>query len=146
MRNGLYAELIGQLLAPRNGVITAPFGHGQIAAVARQDLAEAFAVGARAPSAHVGKTYNMVGETTITGQRVADRLRAEYRPGTLEDLRASLNGSQLSAFQPSMLLSIHSAAAHGFLADTTTDIHEVLSRRPVDPLKVAAYVAGAVGR
>lgn len=34
LRNGLYAELIGQLLAPRERVISAPFGQGGVAAAA----------------------------------------------------------------------------------------------------------------
>ncbi|MGW2548302.1 NAD(P)H-binding protein [Kitasatospora sp. NPDC001574] len=42
LRNGLYAELLGALAAPdRHGVITAPLGDGRLAAVAREDLAEA---------------------------------------------------------------------------------------------------------
>ncbi|MHA7298673.1 Rossmann-fold NAD(P)-binding domain-containing protein [Pseudarthrobacter sp. MDT3-1] len=123
MRNGLYAELIGQLLTPRDGVITAPFGHGGVAAVARQDLAEAASIVAQNPEPHSGRTYNLVGKRVITGQDVADRLGSAYRPGTMEDLRQSLNTAGLLPFQPSMLLSIHTAAAHGFLDGTNTDYH-----------------------
>ncbi|OMQ14371.1 hypothetical protein A7K94_0217125 [Modestobacter sp. VKM Ac-2676] len=44
LRNGLYAELFGQLASPLDGAVTAPFGDGALAAVARDDLAEAAAV------------------------------------------------------------------------------------------------------
>jgi NAD(P)H dehydrogenase (quinone) len=103
LRNGLYAELIGHLLAPQNGVITAPFGSGGVAAVARQDLAEAAAIVASDPNVHSGKTYNLVGNQVITGRAVADRLGVHYRPGTLGELRRSLDAAELLPFQPAML-------------------------------------------
>lgn len=40
-----------------------------------------------------------------------------------------------------MLLSIHTAAAHGFLDGTNTDITHILGRELVDPLTVAAAAA-----
>ncbi|MCO4239717.1 NAD(P)H-binding protein [Pseudarthrobacter raffinosi] len=141
LRNGLYAELIGQLLTPREGVITAPFGRGGVAAVARQDLAEAASIVAQNPRLHSGRTYNLVGNRAITAQDVADELGVTYRPGTMEDLRQSLDAAALLPFQPSMLLSIHSAAAHGFLEGTATDVARLLGREPRDPLTVAAAAA-----
>lgn len=50
------------------GVISAPFGQGGVAAVARDDLAEAAAIIARNPEKHQDKTYDLVGTTVITGQ------------------------------------------------------------------------------
>jgi NAD(P)H dehydrogenase (quinone) len=143
LRNGLYAELIGQLLTPRGGVISAPFGQGGVAAVARNDLAEAAALIARNSEKHHGKTYNLVGKTVITAQDVADTLGAEYRPGKLTDLRQTLDCAELLPFQPPMLLSIHSAASHGFLEETATDISGILGRDPLDPLDIAVAAATA---
>lgn len=143
LRNGLYAELIGQLLAPQEGVISAPFGGGGVAAVARNDLAEAAAIIARHPEKHQEKIYNLVGCTVVTAQDLADLLGAEYRPGNLTELRQSLDGAALLPFQPPMLLSIHSAASHGFLDKTGTDITEILGREPLDPLHIAAVAATA---
>lgn len=141
LRNGLYAELIGQLLTPRDGVISAPFGQGGVAAVAREDLAEAAAIIARTPDKHQGKIYNLVGNRAITAQDLADTLGADYRPGTLTELRDALDSAALLPFQPAMLLSIHSAASHGFLAETGTDITDILGREPRNPLHVAAAAA-----
>ena len=141
LRNGLYAELVGQLLTPSDGVITAPFGDGGVAAVARQDLAEAAAAIAQAPEQHRSRTYNLVGATAITGQDMARRTGADYRPGTLADLRAALDAARLLPFQPSMIVSIHSAASHGFLGGTDTDITALLGRRPLDPLEIAVAAA-----
>lgn len=141
LRNGLYAELIGQLLAPRDGVITAPFGAGGVAAVARQDLSEAAAIIAQAPEKHRQRIYNLVGSTVITGQDVARQMGADYRPGTLAGLRNVLDSAGLLPFQPAMLISIHSAASHGFLECTDSDIAEILGRPPLDPLTVAVAAA-----
>ncbi|WP_459792669.1 NAD(P)H-binding protein [Arthrobacter sp. AD-310] len=95
LRNGLYAELIGQLLTPQEGVISAPFGQGGVAAVARDDLAEAAAIIAQSPERHQGKTYDLVGNTVITAKELADTLGAEYRPGKLKELRRALNSADL---------------------------------------------------
>lgn len=144
LRNGLYAELIGQLLAPREGVISAPFGQGGVAAVARNDLAEAAAIIARNPEKHQGRTYNLVGDKVMTAQDFADELGAEYRPGKLGELRQALDSAALLPFQPSMLLSIHSAASHGFLERTDTEISDILGREPLNPLDIAVAVARPV--
>lgn len=143
LRNGLYAELIGQLLTPHEGVISAPFGQGGIAAVARQDLAETAAIIARNPEMHQGKTYNLVGKTVITGQNIADTLGAKYRPGKLNELRQVLDSAAMLPFQPPMLLSIHSAASHGFLEETGTDVADILGREPLNALHIAAAAATA---
>lgn len=143
LRNGLYAELIGLLLTPQEGVISAPFGQGGVAAVARDDLAEAAAIIARSPEKHQDKTYDLVGNTVIRAQDLADTLGAEYRPGNLTELRRALNSAALLPFQPSMLLSIHSAASHGFLEETGTDIADILGREPLNPLDIAVAAATA---
>lgn len=143
LRNGLYAELIGQLLTPQEGVISTPFGQGGVAAVARNDLAEAAAIIARNPEKHRGRTYDLVGNTVITGQDLADMLGAEYRPGKLTELRRVLNSAGLLPFQPSMLLSIYSAASHGFLEETGKDIADILGREPLNPLEIAVTAATA---
>lgn len=143
LRNGLYAELIGQLLTPQEGVISAPFGQGGVAAVARDDLAEAAAIIARSPEEHQSKTYDLVGNTVITARDVAGRLGAEYRPGKLTELRQALNSADLLPFQPAMLVSIHSAASHGFLEETGTDIAAILGRKPVNALEIAVAAATA---
>ncbi|MBT2532938.1 NmrA family NAD(P)-binding protein [Arthrobacter sp. ISL-48] len=145
LRNGLYAELIGQLLTPVDGVITAPFGNRGVAAIPRQDLAEAAANIALAPKKHAGQVYNLPGTRAITAKQVADRLGTDYRPQTMAGLRSSLDAAGLLPFQPDMLMSIHSAASYGFLEDTTDTITSLLNRAPLDPLIIAANSARQVG-
>ncbi len=134
LRNGLYAELIAHLLTPTAGVITAPFGSGGIAAVARDDLALAAATVATTPGEHVGRVYDLVGHTSVTAADVAHRLGIDYQPLSLEYLRASLAEAGLQPFQPSMLLSIHSAIAGGFLSSTHHQLGTLIGREPQSPL------------
>ncbi|MBT2548965.1 NmrA family NAD(P)-binding protein [Arthrobacter sp. ISL-65] len=141
LRNGLYAELIGQLLTPDEGVITAPLGNRGVAAIARQDLAEAAANIALAPQKHAGRIYNLAAMRAISAQQVADQVGANYQPGTLSELRKSLAAADLLPFQPDMLVSIHSAASFGFLESTTDTIASLLNRAPLDPLQIAANSA-----
>ncbi|WP_194444430.1 NAD(P)H-binding protein, partial [Streptomyces calidiresistens] len=86
LRNGLYVELLAALAAPDGeGRITLPLGEGRLAAVSREELAEAAArvvvevheaVGAPAApgtrSPHAGRVYELVGPEAIGGREVAD--------------------------------------------------------------------------
>ena len=140
LRNGLYAELFGQLNAPVEGVVRAPFGDGALAAVARADLAEVAATVAADPSAHRERTYELVGTTTVDAAGLAAELGAVYSPTSLGQRRAELAVAGLLPFQPAMLMSIYSAVSAGFLAGTGGDLTDLLTGppRPTSPIAVAA--------
>lgn len=140
LRNGLYAELIGALVAPRDGRITAPFGTGGISAVARADLAQAAARILGDPSVHAGRCYELSGTAAFAIPRLADRLGVPYQPTTLEAHRATLSGLPMLPFQPPMLMSICSAAAAGFLETEVTDL-AALVPEPQDALAIACEEA-----
>lgn len=133
LRNGLYAELFGSLLAPSEGVITAPFGFGAVAVVTRADLAEAAGNVASEPDRHINRVYDLVGARAITADQIATAAGLVYQPASLGSHRAALNESGLLPFQPAMLLSIYSSVAHGILSRTTTDLGDLLGRSPSDP-------------
>ncbi|MEU4779348.1 NAD(P)H-binding protein [Micromonospora sp. NPDC023633] len=143
LRNGLYAELFGQLAAPVGGAVTAPFGTGALAAVARQDLADAAVRVAADPAAHRGRTYELTGPVALTAAGLAAELGVPYRPVSLGERRSALAGPGLLPFQPAMLMSIYSATAAGFLAQTHGDLARLLSRPPRDPMPAAVAAAGA---
>lgn len=143
LRNGLYAELFGQLAAPVGGAVTAPFGTGAVAAVARQDLADAAVRVAADPAAHRDRTYELTGPVAFTAAGLAAELGVPYHPVSLGERRAALVGPDLLPFQPAMLMSIYSATAAGFLAETRDDLAGLLSRPPRDPVPVAVAAAGA---
>jgi len=141
LRNGLYAELLGQLTAPVGGVVTAPFGTGGLAAVARRDLADVAVEVAADPEAHRNRTYELTGPVAVTAGEVAAALGVPYRPVSLARRRAELAGVDgLLPFQPAMLMSIYSATSAGFLAGTRGDLRSLLPQppRPAVPVAVAA--------
>ncbi|WP_254069295.1 NmrA family transcriptional regulator [Herbiconiux sp. VKM Ac-2851] len=140
LRNGLYAELFGSLLPWSGPELTSAFGGGALAAVTRDDLAEAAAIVATAPGAHAGRSYDLVGQP-ITARQVAERLGATLSDIGLAERRVQLDGAGLKPFQPAMLMSIHTAVAHGFLGRTGPDLAELLGREPADTLAVAALAA-----
>ncbi|MBM7412128.1 NAD(P)H dehydrogenase (quinone) [Clavibacter michiganensis] len=143
LRNGLYAELFGALLTWRGSRLESAFGDGALAAVARGDLAEAAAVVARAPRDHAGRRYDLVGPA-ITAAEVAERVGAPLDRIDLAARRASYADAGMKPFQPAMLMSIHTAVRHGFLAGSSGDLVMLLGRAPADGVQVAAEVATAL--
>lgn len=61
LRNGLYAELIGSLATPVDGVIRTPFGNEIISSVAREDLADAAVTILSDPKSHINIIYDWLG-------------------------------------------------------------------------------------
>jgi NAD(P)H dehydrogenase (quinone) len=138
LRNGLYAELFGALLTWTPGGLESAFGDGALAAVARADLAAAAAIVASNPTAHVAKTYDLVGDP-ITAGDVAHRTigLSEYRARLLAD-------DALLPFQPAMLASIATSVRHGFLSTHSPDLVKLLDRPLSDAPAVAADTAAAM--
>lgn len=144
LRNGLYAELVGALAAPRDGRISAPFGDRGISAVARADLAAAAVSVLKDPEGHAGKVYELSGAAAFTAAELARRLGVPYLPSSLGAERERLRTQPLLPFQAPMIMSIHSAAMAGFLEADGSDL-KTLVARPRDALPVAAAIAGGVG-
>ncbi|ARF71074.1 NAD(P)H-binding protein [Streptomyces sp. NPDC012600] len=144
LRNGLYAELFGALLAWTPDGVESAFGDGALAAVARADLAAAAAVVAGDRTAHVGRVYELVG-TPITADGVAERLRVAHRTIGLGEYRARLLADDtLLPFQPPMLASIATSVRHGLLGGSGPDLAGLLDRPLTDALTVASATAAAM--
>jgi NAD(P)H dehydrogenase (quinone) len=142
LRNGLYADLFGSLLGWSGNRLTSAFGDGALAAVRRDDLAEAAAVVAEAPHRHAGRIYDLVG-TPVTAAEVAERLGVPLVDVTLDRRRQELDRAGSKPFQPAMLMSIHTSVRHGFLDNPGPDLGHLLGREPGDALAVAAAAAEA---
>ncbi|SCX31378.1 Quinone oxidoreductase 2 [Agrobacterium sp. DSM 25558] len=136
LRNGLYAELIGMLAAPRDGRITIPLGRTPIAAVARTDLAEAALKVLSAPEDHAGITYELSGTRPFSAPQLAQRLAVTYEPSSFSAERERLSALPLLPFQAPMLMSIASAATGGFFRSGATDLQKLVPQ-PLDALSVA---------
>lgn len=144
LRNGLYAELFGGLLMWAGSGVESAFGDGALAAVAREDLADAAAIVAANPTRHSGRVHDLVG-TPITAGQVADRLGVPHRAVSLAEYRRRLLDETpgLLPFQPPMLASIATGIRHGFLDGTAPDLTELLDRPARDPLATAVAAASA---
>ncbi|MFF7025574.1 NmrA family NAD(P)-binding protein [Streptomyces klenkii] len=144
LRNGLYAELFGGLLMWAGNGVESAFGDGALAAVAREDLADAAAIIAANPARHSGRVYDLVG-TPITAEQVADELGVSHRTIGLDEYRRRLLDETpgLLPFQPPMLASIATGIRHRFLDGTTPDLADLLGRPARDPLASAVAAASA---
>lgn len=140
LRNGLYADLFGGLLSWNGARLASTFDGGALAAVTREDLAEAAAVVAMTPSDHARHIYDLVGPP-ITAADIARHLDVSLDETPLTTRRAMLDRSGLKPFQSAMLMSIYTAVRHGFLAETTADLPTLLGRTPADTVSVAAAAA-----
>lgn len=147
LRNGLYAELFGGLLMWAGDGVESAFGNGALAAVVREDLADAAAAVAANPARHGGRVHDLVG-TPITVSQVADRLGVPHRTIGLGEYRRRLLDETpgLLPFQPPMLASIATGIRHGFLDGTAPDLTELLGRPARDPLDAAVAAASAARR
>jgi len=140
LRNGLYAELIGLLAAPRAGRISTPLGIAPISAVARTDLAEAALKVISAPEVHTSATYELSGINAFSLPELALRMEVPYEPSSLSAERERLAALPLLPFQPPMLMSISSAAMAGLLYCETSDLQKLIAQ-PRDALSVACEFA-----
>lgn len=140
LRNGLYAELIGELSRPHNGRITAPFGDANISAVAREDLAEAAVAVLKDTNAHINKVYELSGGSPFSLPDIAEHLSINYEPISLSDERSRLDDLQLFPFQAPMIMSIYASAIAGFLQAEKSDLTKLVPQ-PRDALSIACLAA-----
>ncbi|MDQ0955321.1 NAD(P)H dehydrogenase (quinone) [Streptomyces phaeochromogenes] len=144
LRNGLYAEFLAAIAAPGpDGTIRAPLGEGRLAAVAREDLAEAAARVVSAPQQHAGHTYELVGEEALGGTELAAAVGGSYEPGSLARARDTITAAgEALPYQVPMLVGTYSAIAAGFLDGTDIEhnaLRGLLVREPRSALE--AYAA-----
>jgi NAD(P)H dehydrogenase (quinone) len=149
LRNGLYAELLAQAAAHAvaTGVLALPFGEGRIAAVAREDLAEAAArvaaeVDERVENDHRGRVYDLVGSEGIGGEELAAALSAKhgtaiaYVPLPLGDFRAGLAAAGLPPFQVAHTMSVFANVNAGFMGGTESELAGLIAGAPRRAIEV----------
>ena len=151
LRNGLYTEVpvglaaAGVAEAAATGVFAAPFGPGRLPVVAKQDLADAAVrvaaesdrdLAAGRPSRHADRVYELEGDTAIGGADIAQALAealgrpVAYRPASLTETRAALDGSGLEAYQITHALSLFSNVIAGRAEATRSDLPQLLDAAP----------------
>ena len=143
LRNNFYLDFL-PLLAGEDGVIRGPAGDGELAAVARADIARSAVTVLRDPALHVGRSYDLTGPDDISLETAAEILTAgtgrtiTFHNETLEEAHASRGSYGAPPWQVDAWVSTYTAIAAGELAGPTSAVHELTGR---EPLGVAQFLA-----
>jgi len=127
LRDSLYADFLPDM-AGAEGVIRGPAGDGRVAAVARDDIAEAAAAVLTDPARHAGVTYHLTGPQALTLHEAAAILSQAtgrtitYHPETLDEAYRSRAGYGAPGWQVDAWVSTYTAIAAGELAGVTDDV------------------------
>ncbi len=138
LRDNLYSDFLPSMVG-EDGVIRGPAGHGRVAAVAQDDIAEVAAAVLTSPAAHVGTTYELTGPQPLTLDEVAATISAvtgravTYRPETVEEAHASRAGFGAPDWQVDAWVSTYTAIAAGELA-TVSDAIPTITGHPATSL------------
>jgi NAD(P)H dehydrogenase (quinone) len=135
LRSSLYLDFMPFFAGPER-LIRGPAGEGRVAAVSRDDLADAHAAVLADPERHSGKTYELTGSELLTMSEVASRLSAytglEFRfvNETIEEAWASRRPSGAPEWMIAAWVTTYVAIADGSLAVRTDAIERLTGHRP----------------
>jgi NAD(P)H dehydrogenase (quinone) len=142
LRDSMYLDFLPDL-ATSDGVIAGPAGHGRLAAVARDDVADA-AVAVLTGDEHDGQTYELTGPEALTLAEVAEQLseaagrQVEFRNETLSEAYASRAHHGAPDFEIDGWVTSYAAIATGEM-DVATDAVPQLTGHPA--LSLREYLA-----
>jgi uncharacterized protein YbjT (DUF2867 family) len=132
-RMNLYMDFI-PTMADEDGVIRGPAGTGRLAAVLRDDIAEAVAVVLSEPGRHDGRSYDLTGPEAFTLAEAAEEMsRAwgrhfEFVDETLEEARASRAVFGAPDWEVEAWISSYVAIARGELSTVSDDFAQLVGR------------------
>lgn len=135
LRDSFYLDFL-PLFADPTGTISGPAGDGRVAAVARDDVADAAAAVLRDPEAHAGATYALTGPEAISFAGAAERMtRALGRPfsfvdQTLAEAYASRRPLSTEQWQLDAWVSTYTAIGTGRFARITDDVARLAGHAP----------------
>lgn len=135
LRDNLYSDLL-PFFADTGGAIRGPAAGGQVAAVARSDVAAVGAELLRDPAAHADQVYTLTGPEALTMSEVAERAGAHLgRPLRFENQTVAQAHDQRAADYPGTpqwqldaWVSTYTAIADGSLAQVTDHVEQLLGR------------------
>ena len=142
-RMNLYMDFIPSM-AGEDGVIRGPAGDGRLAAVLREDVAEAVAAVLAEPGRHEGRAYGLTGPSAFSLADAAREMsrawgrRIEYVDETLDEARASRASFGAPDWEVEAWISSYVAIARGELEAVSGDF-ERLTGHP--PTSLAEYVS-----
>jgi NAD(P)H dehydrogenase (quinone) len=133
-RMNLYMDFIPSM-AGADGVIRGPAGEGRLAAILRDDIAEAVAV-VLTSSGHEGQAYDLTGPEAFTLTEAAAEMsrasgrRFEFVDETLEEARASRAVFGAPDWEVEAWISSYVAIARGELEQVSGDFSLLTGRAP----------------
>ena len=134
LRDNLYADFMPALVG-EDGIIRGPAGHGRVAAVTQDDIADAATAVLLDPASHAGATYSLTGPEALSLDDVAAILTTHlhrpvtYHQETIEEAYASRASYGAPPWQVDAWVSTYTAIANGELADVTDDIPRLTGHR-----------------
>jgi NAD(P)H dehydrogenase (quinone) len=143
LRDNLYIDFL-PLMAGADGVIRGPAGDGRVAAVARDDIADA-AVAVLLGDSGGGRGYDMTGPEALTLAEVAEELSGvagrpiAYQEETIEEAYASRASYGAPDWEVDGWVSTYTAIANGDLERVSGDL-EAVAGHP--PMRLADFLAG----
>jgi NAD(P)H dehydrogenase (quinone) len=135
VRSSMYLDFL-PLLCGADGVIRGPAGDGQMAPVARDDVADVIVV-ALTGHGHEGKTYDVTGPELITMDDVAAELsratrrQIRFEDETLEQARESRRPSEAPDWMIEGWVTTYAAIAAGELAVVSEVVAELCGHEPL---------------
>jgi NAD(P)H dehydrogenase (quinone) len=135
LRMNLYMDFIPFMVSP-DGVIKGPAGNGRLAAVLRDDIADA-AAAVLTSDGHEGKTYDLTGREAFTAADAAalmSRISGKdisFHDESVEDAYASRAVYQAPDWEVAGWVTSYTAIAEGQLANVTDWIRRLAGHEPV---------------
>jgi NAD(P)H dehydrogenase (quinone) len=135
VRSSMYLDFL-PLLCGADGVIRGPAGDGQMAPVARDDVADVIVV-ALTGHCHEGKTYDVTGPELITMDDVAAELsratrrQIRFESETLKQARESRRPSEAPDWMIEGWVTTYAAIAAGELAVVSEVVAELCGHEPL---------------
>ncbi|NTX41138.1 SDR family oxidoreductase [Myxococcus sp. CA033] len=136
LRDNLYLDFL-PMMAGEDGVLRGPAGHGRVAAVAQDDIADVATAVLLNPREHRGRTYSLTGPESLTLDEVAAVLSRKlgrpirYQAESIEEAYRSRARYGAEQWQVDAWVSTYTAIAAGELADVTTDVERVARHAPM---------------
>jgi uncharacterized protein YbjT (DUF2867 family) len=133
-RMNIYMDFIPSM-AGEDGVIRGPADAGRVAAVLRDDLADAVAV-VLTESGHEGRAYDLTGPEAFTLAEAAEEIsratgrHVVFQDETLEEARASRAVFGAPAWQVEAWISSYVAIANGELEQVSQDVEKLTGHPP----------------
>ncbi|AKQ44724.1 FMN-dependent NADH-azoreductase [Rufibacter radiotolerans] len=113
-----------------------PMGQGRVSYIDARDIGEVAAEILLRPEGHDGKAYTLTGPEALSGEEIAEIFSSvlgreiKYVDVPEEGARNAMQQMQLPNWMIDSLLELYSISRAGYASGVTSDVQEVIGRRP----------------